>query len=272
MRRRLWRFASRPRLRLGRLGDRILATHPDVRELMVLSNVGGRIAYSTEVAHEGSYRVQDEFFVSGREGTFVQGVYPSPLTLRPTVTVSTPLRSENLETFGILAALLDLEALDRLMQRRAGLGVSGETYLVDSYHSFISAERFDRERFPRGVHTAGIDAAIGGRDGAALYANYSGVPVIGVFRWIDDLDLALLVEVSQRGAFAPLRRIALTILATALLAAVVVALGTCDRGASGRRAYSRCHRGGAARRGRGPRGESARRHRGRSGGAGPLVQ
>ena len=112
------------------------------------------------------------------------------------------------------------------MQRRAGLGVSGETYLVDSYHSFISAERFGRERFPRGVHTEGIDAAIGGRDGAALYANYSGVPVIGVFRWIDDLDLALLVEVSQREAFAPLRRIALTILATGLLAAVVVALGT----------------------------------------------
>ena len=213
-------------LRLGRLGDRILASHPDVRELMVLSNVGGRIAYSTDVAHEGSYRVQDEFFVSGREGTFVQGVYPSPLTLRPTVTVSTPLRRENLGTFGILAAHLDLEALDRLMQRRAGLGVSGETYLVDSYHSFISAERFGRERFPRGVHTEGIDAAIGGRDGAALYANYAGVPVIGVFRWIDDLDLALLVEVSQREAFAPLRRIALTILATALLAAVVVALGT----------------------------------------------
>ena len=214
------------RLRLGRLGDGILATHPDVRELMILSSVGGRIAYSTDVAHEGSYRVQDEFFVSGRERTFVQGVYPSPLTLRPTVTVSTPLPGENTGAFGILAAHLDLEALDRLMQRRAGLGVSGETYLVDSYHSFISAERFGRERFPRGVHTEGIDAAIGGRDGAALYANYSGVPVIGVFRWIDDLDLALLVEVSQREAFAPLRRIALTILATGLLAAVVVALGT----------------------------------------------
>ena len=214
------------RLRLGRLGDGILATHPDVRELMILSSVGGRIAYSTDVAHEGSYRVQDEFFVSGRERTFVQGVYPSPLTLRPTVTVSTPLPGENTGAFGILAAHLDLEALDRLMQRRAGLGVSGETYLVDSYHSFISSERFGRERFPRGVHTEGIDAAIGGRDGAALYANYSGVPVIGVFRWIDDLDLALLVEVSQREAFAPLRRIALTILATGLLAAVVVALGT----------------------------------------------
>ncbi len=211
---------------MGRLGDGILATHPDVRELMILSSVGGRIAYSTDVAHEGSYRVQDEFFVSGRERTFVQGVYPSPLTLRPTVTVSTPLPGENTGAFGILAAHLDLEALDRLMQRRAGLGVSGETYLVDSYHSFISAERFGRERFPRGVHTEGIDAAIGGRDGAVLYANYSGVPVIGVFRWIDDLDLALLVEVSQREAFAPLRRIALTILATGLLAAVVVALGT----------------------------------------------
>jgi signal transduction histidine kinase len=80
--------------------------------------------------------------------------------------------------------------------------------------------------YPRGVHTHGIDAALAGENGSALYANYAGMPVIGVYRWLEDLDLALLVEVAQDEAFAPARRIALVIVAVGLSLTGLLAAGT----------------------------------------------
>ena len=213
----------------ARLQDHLAATlaiKPDLKEIFILTDVGGRIVLSTDQSHEGIYRVRDNFFIEGRKDTYVQNVYPSPLTFEPTLTISTPLRSPTGERLGVMAAHINLEEIDRIIQGRAGLGDSGETYLVDKYNVFISGERFGRERFLRGVHTEGINAAIAGADGWGLYPNYEGVPVIGVYCWIETLEMALLVEVKQADAFAPAQRVAWLILIVGLVLAAALAVGT----------------------------------------------
>ncbi len=213
----------------ARLRDLLISTvhiHSGLEETMLLSRLGGKIVVATRAEREGEYRVRASFFTEGLQGTFVQSVYPSPVELKPSLTISTPLRSPEGELLGVLAAHLNLDELDRIIQGRTGLGASAETYLVDRYNVFVSGQRFGRDQFPRGVHTEGIDAAVSGRDGVALYPNYRAVPVIGVYRWLDDLDLALLVEVAQAEAFAPARRIAWLIFGVGLVLALVLTLGT----------------------------------------------
>ena len=212
-----------------RLQDYLKATltiKPDLKEIFILNNAGGRIALSTDTRHEGAYRVRDSFFIEGKKRTFVQNVYPSPLTFEPTLTISTPLHNPAGQRLGVLAVHLNLDEVDRIIQGRAGLGLSGETYLVDKFNVFISGERFGRDRFPRGVHTQGIDAAVSGADGWDLYPNYEDVPVIGVYCWIESLELALLVEVAQSEAFAPAQRIAWLILIVGLGLAFALTVGT----------------------------------------------
>ncbi len=204
----------------------VLSHKPDLEEIFLLTDAGGRIAVSTERGHEGQYRVSDSFFTEGRGGTYVRKVYPSPLTFKPTLTVSTPLSGREGVRLGVLAAHLDLGQMDHIIQQRGSLGVDGEIYLVDRFNVFISAARFGRNRFPRGVHSPGIDAGVAGNAGDGLYGNYAGVPVLGVYRWIDALDLALLVEVTQSGAFAPARRIAGVIAGAGLLFAAFFVAGT----------------------------------------------
>ncbi len=220
---------------LQQLFTSTISIKPGLLEIFILGEAGGRIVLSTNRDHEGEYRVRDSFFVEGREGTFVQNLYPSPLEFKPTLTISTPLAGPGDPSrlppsgggpIGILAAHLNLDELDRVVHGRAGLGDSGEAYLVDKYNDFVSGTRFGREQFPRGVHTQGIDAAVAGSDGSGLYANYEGVPVLGVHRWIDDLELALLVEISQREAFAPARRIARLIFGVGLALALLLAAGS----------------------------------------------
>jgi two-component system, cell cycle sensor histidine kinase and response regulator CckA len=113
---------------------------------------------------------------------------------------------------------------DRLTADRVGLGATGEAYLISSFNDFVSSERFGRDRFRRGVFSTGIDAALRGESGVGLYDNYAGKPVIGAYRWNDERQLALLVEMEQVEAFEPARRLVKTILGIGIGSSILLAV------------------------------------------------
>ena len=202
----------------------IVLNKSTLAEIFILSNDGGKIIYSTNRDRIGLFRLADRYFVQGQRGIFVQNVYPSPVTLKPTMTIAAPLYDPNGTAFGVLAAHINLDRLDQIILERVGIGASSETYLVDQFNEFVSGQRFGRNDFPRGVHTVGIDAAVRGEDGAALYTNYRGVPVVGVYRWVEKREFALLTEMSQTEAFAPARRLAWTVFGVGLIMTLTLAL------------------------------------------------
>lgn len=185
-------------------------------EVFILSEKG-RVLFSTNPAHEGDQRALDPYFTEGRTRTFVQNVYASPETSQPATTLATPLPDETSPQRGVLAVHLNLEHVEGTLLERPGLDPGSESYLVDPSNAFLSSERFDQAASPRRVHSEGIDAALQGRDGAGLYLNYQNVPVIGVYRWLDALEAALLVEMPQHAAFAPVRRLVWAILLVGLI-------------------------------------------------------
>lgn len=124
---------------------------------------------------------------------------------------------------------LNLDRIDRIVRERTGLGKSGETYLVGSLvtkNTFISKEnKTGTQEFLAGISSQGIDAAISGISGFGLYRNYAKVPVIGVYRWLNEQDLALLVEMQQAEAFAPARQLAGTIILVGLVSVGALSIG-----------------------------------------------
>ncbi len=197
-----------------------LVESPDVLEFAILSNVGGKVLLSTTPEHEGNFHVTDTFFTESRLGTtYVQNVYFSPSLNKTTITIATPVAQK-----GVLVAHLNLDRLDWIVLERSGLGSTGEAYLVDSLNVFVSKARTAQGEFLRGVHTEGIDRALSGEDGRGLYTNYRGTPVIGVYRWLEGQDMALLVEISEAEAIAPVVRFGY-ILAGISLAVMLVAGG-----------------------------------------------
>jgi two-component system cell cycle sensor histidine kinase/response regulator CckA len=206
--------------------DGVLKEKPDLRELFILTAVGGHIVCSSDATRIGETRALDEYAIKGRKQTFVQRVYPSPVTGRPLVSLATPLDVRGAgRTPGVLAAHLNLDEMDRIMRARSGLGQGSEIYLVDRYNVFISAARFGRPRFPRGIHSLGIDTAVSGETGKGQYANYDGVAVLGAWRWIDELGVAIVAEMPEAVALAPSRRLAWTILTAGFISAGALAVG-----------------------------------------------
>ena len=197
---------------------------PVLQELFILTDVGGLVLASSNPANEGAYWVLSRYFTEGKKGSFVQSVYPAPVTGQPTMTISTPLIDDDGQRWGVFAAHLNLDEMDRIVFERTGLGRTGETYLVDQYNVFVSSERFGRVDYPRGVHTVGIDAAVRGEHGEDLYLNYEGVPVIGHYRWVEEASLALLVEMHQAEAIAPVQRLAVITLIIGVTVVVFLVL------------------------------------------------
>ncbi len=150
------------------------------------------------------------------------------LTGKPSVTLATSLRNVARVRQGVILAHLNLDRIDSIVRERTGLGESGETYLVGSLitkNTFISKSQVNTLKFPEGVSSQGIDEAMSGSRGFGLYRNYAEVPVIGMYRWLNDQDLALLVEMHQEEAFAPARQLAGTIVLVGLVSVGMLLVG-----------------------------------------------
>lgn len=201
----------------------VVTTVSDSDELFIM-DLEGKVVISTQKANEGQDQSPSLFFQRGQSTTYVQPVYTSPKTNRPTITVATPLFDENKRRVGVLAGHLNLARIDRVILERTGLGASGETYLVNPAHEFVSSALFVSADQPDGMiaQSKGIDAALSGQEGADLYTNYQGIPVIGVYTWLSDREVALMAEMSQEEAFEPARQLAVTIVEFGLLSAVIL--------------------------------------------------
>ncbi|MCP3959488.1 MAG: HAMP domain-containing protein [bacterium] len=211
--------------RLSRLVNLTLERTPSFTEFFFLAPIGGEVLVSTDSRHEGQFRIYDRYYVEGRKAPFVQNVYPSPVTLQPTLTISAPVRTESGEILGVLAAHLSLEYLDQNILGRTGLGRSGGVTLVDRYKVVVTGERYGNEATVAGTTSVAIEEVIQGHAGVGLYRDSSGAEVIGAYRWLEDRELGLIVEIHQREAFSLARRLALSILAVGSLVLTLLVAG-----------------------------------------------
>lgn len=148
-----------------------------------------------------------------------------------TMVLTHPLLDEQTgEPIGVLAGRLDLSTLRDIMLERTGLGETGETYLVSAESNYLlTPSRFEGDGYPqeRAYRSLGIDEALAGNNGSGLYPDYRrpGVPVLGVYRWLPDLQVALLSEIDTEEAFAPAetaRNLGVAITAVAAIGAAIL--------------------------------------------------
>lgn len=109
-----------------------------------------------------------------------------------------------------------------------GLGRTGVVYLINRQGRVWVLQGAP----PAGSQLAsqGVTRALSGQSGASAYDNPAGVPVIGAYRWLADLELALIAEQDQAEAFAASDELAAgligAMLGLALLTAIIAAVVT----------------------------------------------
>ncbi|MBN8565059.1 MAG: response regulator [Leptolyngbya sp. UWPOB_LEPTO1] len=108
------------------------------------------------------------------------------------------------------------------------MGETAETYLVGRAKGkqiFISRQqtaKVNQEQFKEGISSIGIDRAVRQQSGFGSYINYAGVPVVGVYRWLPEQNLALIAEIDQTEAFRAANQLANNILRIGFLSSGVL--------------------------------------------------
>ncbi len=193
-------------------------------ELFLMDTTGTVLVATNSSREGGTFQVQP-FFKEGLNAPYVQSPFYSLMYDKMVVFAAVPVREDSGVTRGVLAGVADLDTLNEIMLERAGLGQSGETYLVNSDYIMLTEPRSTESgEFPA-VRTLGADLALSGVNGAEFYDNYQypPVPVIGIYRWIPELNVALLAEQSQAEAFAATTQHIVITLATTIIAALITA-------------------------------------------------
>lgn len=174
------------------------------QELFLL-NSAGRVVLSSNDLQEGKIYRSRTFFQEGLEGFYLQPPLYSPPQRQVELVAAIPVTDEQGQVIGVLAGRVGLNRLNEIMSERRGMGESGETYLVGANNALLTGSRFEGyERGETYVHTHGVKAALATRDsGSGVYNDYRGIPIIGVFRWLPEVQVVLLAEQDQAEAFAP---------------------------------------------------------------------
>lgn len=158
----------------------------------------------------------------------------NPQSKEPTQYLAAPVMSD-----GALQMTLVLELpiapLNSVMQTRQGMGEKGETYLVGSDGNL----RSDSARFPERQVNRSLDAqsgltgravsnALAGQQGRIAEPGLDGNSALKVFVPIafDDNHWALIAEMDQAQAFAPVHQLMWQVLLLGLLTVAAVALAT----------------------------------------------
>jgi GAF domain-containing protein/HAMP domain-containing protein len=198
-------------------------------EAIFLIDTDGQIVRSTDLFQEGKDWSSESVLLEGlKEPHFSYRLFSSDLD-EPSMFIARPVRDQQGRAVGVIAGRASVEPLNTIVLERAGLGETGETYLVGSDGLLLTASR-DKGYAPgkARIQSMGIDAALrDGENGSGLYAGYRGVPVVGAFRWLPELEVALLAEQDQSEALVAtqtITRLVLGIAAVAVAAAVAASL------------------------------------------------
>ncbi|TCS40195.1 methyl-accepting chemotaxis protein [Reinekea marinisedimentorum] len=167
------------------------------------------------------------------QANFIDFDQYAPSYNAPAGFVSAPIFVDD-EVAGVLIFQFPVVQLNKIMTERAGLGETGETYLVgpdrlmrsdtnrDSEHHSLAASFADKEAGR--VDTTAVEASLSGRSGSEVITSYSGDRVLSAYAPLQrhGLSWSIIAEMDVDEAMAAIRSLQLGAVLVVLGCAIVI--------------------------------------------------
>ncbi len=211
-------------------------------EELFLMDDTGKVLLSNHPSQIGASHARQAYFVKGQESPYIHPPNYSLYTAAPSIVLAHPVRDDDGRLMGVLAGRLNLNHAASIMKEDAGLGQTGETYLVNAAGLILTPPRFGGDSMALGqeLRTEGVKNGLAlsrmpGNSGQgdnpqvpwereeagwSIYRNYRGQRVLGVYCWFPDLQMVLLAEQEM----SETRVLARDVLTTNLVILLLVAL------------------------------------------------
>ena len=194
-------------------------------ELFILDNTG-TVFLSTDPIQENKSYGNSLLFQRGLSELYLQPVSYELSRKGHSIFLSMPIETVTGETAGVFATRADMARIDEIMLERSGLGETGETYLVTPNFALFTQSHNPRYQpeitFIRSE--AARRAIKQNQNGTATYRNYEGETVIGSYRWIPQLQLALITEQQAFEALASVRNTTNLLIASTIISIILAGI------------------------------------------------
>jgi len=196
-------------------------------EIFVM-DLNGRVVVSTNQEQEGKILKTLSFFHNGLIGPSITPPSYELSLQNYSIVVSQPLTNRYGRVIGVLAGRANLNTLNEIMNQRAGLGETGETYVVNSNNAVLTSLRFEEITLGQTyINTQGVTTVVQQKsNGSGIYENYRDVNTVGIYHWIPELQIAVMSEQAESEALATanqLIQVTLGLIVITILAAVLAA-------------------------------------------------
>jgi signal transduction histidine kinase len=186
----------------------LVGQSPHLHELFLV-DLRGQVALSTDLSQEGKDYSNQAFFQNGLVGPYTQLPFQSDGELGNdrtspipgSVIAVIPVVGQQGRPLGVIAARADVHGLNEILNERTGLGATGKAYLVNTDYAPLEgallpgADVQQSDDDIRTMRSAGIEAAVEDAiNGAGVYEDHRGITVMGVYRWLPDLQAVLCTE------------------------------------------------------------------------------
>ncbi|MBT3915958.1 MAG: HAMP domain-containing protein [Rhodospirillaceae bacterium] len=150
---------------------------------------------------------------------------------RPAAFLAKPIIDDEQQTLGILAIQLPIERLNKIMQATAGMGKSGETYIVGPDLLMRSDSRFSKQStiLKTKVDTLSVSKALKKKAGVHIVKDYRGISVLSAYTplRVVDTNWAVLAEIDEAEVLAPIKKMQdFMIIAGIIIGIIIAILGT----------------------------------------------
>jgi hypothetical protein len=195
-----------------------------------LMDLSGRAVLSTNLDEEGKIHINQIYFREGLERSYFSTPFYSPSLAQLSVVAVRPVLNSEGRSIGVIAGRASMDKLSQIMSESAGLGETGETYLVGPNHGLLTSakDRVVTQDSAVYVRNEGVNRAISEQVKLnGLYEDFRGVPVVGVYYYYPALQVTLVAEQDQAEAFSAIYtilRINLSVATIAVVVAIMVSL------------------------------------------------
>lgn len=202
-----------------------------IYEVFVL-NAKGIAVTSSDRRKIGLDRSSDAYFLEAKSVPYIKDAYYSKITGKPAIAVSAPIIDTETKKFlGVVVAEISLNELNRITTDRTGLGKTGEVYLVNKQGLMITPSRFIKDTFLKlKVDTENTrkyfeDVKKFGTEehehDTFVFDDYRGVRVLGIHSHMLKPQWALLAEIDESEALAPVAGLKTVFTVSALFALMI---------------------------------------------------
>ncbi|MBT3908047.1 MAG: HAMP domain-containing protein [Rhodospirillaceae bacterium] len=152
----------------------------------------------------------------------------APSANAPASFIATPIVDAAGKNIGALVIQMPVDRINAIMQVAAGMGESGETYLVGDDFLMRSNSRFSKEStiLKTKVDSATVRKALANKSGIEVTPDYRGIPVFSAFTPMvfENVTFAILAEIDESEVLTPVTSMGKSLLFAGAIFSIIIAV------------------------------------------------